>query len=377
MPLPALNTGGVDVSNTIAQIDKMRTGELQRQNLQSEIDTRTASAPLLNQERQSMNAFRILETKKAQQALDESKRQSAREQEKDAVKSILGVKDHPNPMEAYDEVLAKHPTAPKKSYFTTVDDNGQVVWDTKTYNKFADGTRDAIELAHNPELKGEFVKVINPQYDPSKEISADNPKLVKIHLVRGADKQLTMDEGYPPEAVVDDIGKEKQAEELARKADTRAEQIRVATDKYHKDMLKKDTDRDAATAAYRKEVLKITKKKSEADPVKETLKSATGDMLRQLRSGKVEVLGLDEDGEPAWKEATPAQTKNFTSPGGPAKKGGLMSGLVKGEGTAKLPPEQVSSLRVQAKAAAAPSSGSKLTPVQVAAKFKEMTGEDL
>jgi hypothetical protein len=218
MPLPTLNTGGIDVTNTLAKISAMRHADLQNQNIQSEMSIRAAQSPSLIAERESQNALRLVQEKEGQQKI-------AAEKLKDIVKAVAWIKGHPNPEEAYKVAQARYArediVLPTVDTFYTTQKDGSKKFDMPKFSGYADSGVSAMNLALDPK-EGEAViaTTVNPKFREVADdgepvpISADNPKLIKVRLV-SQNKKLVMDPDFPVEPVIDPIEKEKRADKVA------------------------------------------------------------------------------------------------------------------------------------------------------------------
>lgn len=194
MTLPVLNTEGIDISNTLAKISSMKHQDMLNQNMESEIEHR--------------NALEAIASRKAKIEEDKSLRELALAKGKDATRALLWNKDHPDPLNAYDKIKAEYPEMPDKSLFIKQDKEGKYIWDKETYNTFANGARDAIELAQNPEEGKDVTSTIaNPNFMKDQPVSAFNPRMIKVRLVVRNNK-LVQDKDFPIEPVVDSIEKD-------------------------------------------------------------------------------------------------------------------------------------------------------------------------
>jgi hypothetical protein len=353
--LPQLDTGGVDITNTIAKIAAMKHMALQNENLQSEIANREATAPSLIAERESQNALRTIQTKSAQQ-------KNVADKIQDAVKATAWVKDHPDPEKAYATVQAQYTKEgiemPTADAFYSTDKEGNSKFDVDKFSTFADGGIRAMNLALKPEEgKHSQHQIINPAFDKDQPVSADNPKLIeKTFVVRNG--KLVPDDTVPPKPIVDPIQKEADIE--ADKAATRKETKRH------------NLSREGIEGAR----LNLAKKQAERENSEYigTTDDKKSIITRDKKTNELKIVPIPEDkkieGKPTDK-----------------KKGGAFSDYIKSQQTENAPsgPSAVTpsptkkladkaALRAQAKAAI-DSGQSKLTPDQIKAKYEKLTGE--
>jgi hypothetical protein len=213
MPLPELNTGGIDIGNTLRTVAALKAAQrqeeqvpmenalraMQIQNLQSEI----ASRPTPEQRTQaaeSANALHVLQTKREEATLKS-------DDLKDTARALVWAKDHPNSRETYRAIKADktklfeisggkigiHPAfLPDEDYFQkkTVDETGAEVvqWDNNRFNKFADQSLLAVNMVQNPiEGKTWDVEVKVPPSGIKDEagniITPDISKYAKAHMI--------------------------------------------------------------------------------------------------------------------------------------------------------------------------------------------------
>ena len=339
MQLPELNTSGVDVSNTLAKINAMRTGDLQRQNLQSEIDARKEQAPVLN-------ALKVMEMKKAEQ--ETSKAQLDEAAKSTAYIAGLPVENQEAAWTDYRNTVAeKGINLPVADVFKT---NG--TWDPEKYKKLSEAGIQARNLQLDPGVgKAEWLTIVNDKFDPSKEESETNPRMVEKRYVSKGYGKIELDPTAPIKPAVStdskDVREEKRAIETSKhniavenetirhnqemeKIGANAEKRAIETERHNK-AIERIMVMNAQTNRTRADKVQVPK-------VRQTVKNAAGDMLHVMTDGTVKILGLDGEGQPAWITATAEQTKGVTGLGGAGKKGGRFSGIVSGESSKTLKP---------------------------------------
>jgi hypothetical protein len=182
MPLPELRTGGVDVTNTLARIAALKRAEIQEQQFNRQLNRQEAELPGILAERESANALRTLQAKKL-------RIEEAREKVNDAVKAVAWVKGHPNPAKAYDTAYKKYTaegvaTLPEPSVFLSKDEEGNEVFDVDKFSKFADAGINAMKVQLDPKEGTRFgLDIKNPDFDSTKEVSDDNPRMITKYFV--------------------------------------------------------------------------------------------------------------------------------------------------------------------------------------------------
>ena len=200
MPLPELNTSGIDISNTVAKINAMRTNDLQRQNLQSEIDARTAQAP-------AVNAMKPLEMNKAQQDID-------RVNLDEMTKHIAYIADQPP--EAQETLWSDlQQTAAKKGIPLPTGDIYKIdgVWNPERFKTASQAGIRARNLQLDPSIgKEEWITVINEKFDPTKEESDSNPRLVEKRYISKGYGKIELDPTAPVKPAIGKVGKEVREE---------------------------------------------------------------------------------------------------------------------------------------------------------------------
>jgi hypothetical protein len=217
MPLPELNTSGVDVGNTLMKIRAMENQDnalarqarqdtvtnylhgLQAQNLQSEISAR-GTPEEQTQARVAKNALAVLQQKEAESKLKT-------ENVKDLTRGINWIKEHPEPEKAYqtfhDTVTSEYEKSggkvgvnpmmfPSTDYFVkrNLDPETGVErteWDKKAYDKFATNAMLAANMSLHP-IEGktwELVIKTPPQGvkdETGNVITPDISKYSKVHM---------------------------------------------------------------------------------------------------------------------------------------------------------------------------------------------------
>ena len=199
MPLPELNTQGVDFGNTLL---KLRT--MQQQDEQN---------ALLREGRNTQNALKLLEDKKhaaEQMRLDEKHKADMQKQRiqnaKDDIKFITSNPDPVTQREAFKKVKAVHEAEgtvgmpPEESF---INEKGE--WDTKKVQEYA----DKVNGLYDSEIgKTKEIEIKNPQYDPTKPKSITNPTMIKVQVVRTGLYNFEPVKGAEPTPIVDAFDKE-------------------------------------------------------------------------------------------------------------------------------------------------------------------------
>jgi hypothetical protein len=220
MPLPELNTGGIDIGNTLRTVAALKAARrqeeefglrkeqipqenalraMQMQNLQSEITARGTPEEQAAG-REEKNYVAMVQRKREDAALKT-------DDLKDTARALVWAKDHPNSRETYRAIKADktklfeisggkigiHPAfLPDEDYFQkkTVDETGAEVvqWDNDKFNKFADQGLLAVNMAQNPiEGKTWDVEVKVPPSGIKDEagniITPDISKYAKAHMI--------------------------------------------------------------------------------------------------------------------------------------------------------------------------------------------------
>lgn len=211
--LPTLDTSGVDITNTLAKINALKTGELQRQNLQSEIANRQLQAPLIAEQRQQTNSLRMIQQKEHEQKM-------VADNLKAATIDAAWLKGHPDPENAYKEVLTKWGQKGVKmapiDYFYKQNKEGQKVFNKDLLFEYVNagiraGKQELTGAEGKEGEKGEQWLTMNPRFDPKQPASLQNPPAFKIHTVYKSGR-LVPNPDIPPEGVVDPVKKEDSAE---------------------------------------------------------------------------------------------------------------------------------------------------------------------
>lgn len=326
MPLPELNTSGIDISNTVAKINAMKTNDMQRQNLQSEIIAREAQAPVLNAMRVLQN--KELEQKIASSDLDES------------VKAVSFIKGIPTPeaQEAayvdYAKTMAATNPRIKPPALEVFYTNGK--WDLDKFSTSTDMMIRARSLQLDPSIgKDEWLPVPT---DPSKPVSDTNPLVLKRYISKGYGK-IELDTEAPVKPYVDPVAKDKRDERRLDQADAKLAAVGEANRIREEGLIRAGENAEKrgavnekylaalATAALMNASTNKTKAEKTGLPeVKKTVKNAAGEMIHIMTDGSVKVMGLGTDGQPAWIPATAEQIKGVNLIGVSPKKKGRFSG---------------------------------------------------
>lgn len=332
MPLPELQTGGVDIRNTVAAIRAMELQDLQRQNLQSEMQVREANSPSLIAERTSQNALRVVQEKETRHKIERGKLD-------DAAKAVAWVKDHPDPEKAYDEVVARFgqegvPLPPVDLFKK----DGK--FDTEKFASYADGGIKARKLMLDPK-EGErtSVPMINKGYTTDAPESIDNPKFIKQSFVVKNGK-LVADPDVPFEPLVDPIAKEKKSEDKQAATEEHQKAVEKETARHNKELEKSYNNaelRAREMERHNKAVESIMLSKAEYTKRDKTKRifDADGQKVRELdtaKGPKFQVMDMEGEWIDAPKEVVDKATKVTVAP-----KKGRFSGAV---GVARTTPSK-------------------------------------
>jgi hypothetical protein len=263
----------VDISNTLAKIASMKHADMMNKNLQSEIATREANSPSLIAERESQNALRVIQTREAQQKEDSTEAD-------ETAKAVKFVVDNPNPDLAYNKVqqyyASKGHDLPSVDTFYTKGKNGATYFDTDMFEQYADSLANARKLVNDTSLtKKEDLTILNPKFDKTQPVSAENPKLIKQRFMSQGRGKVVPDTSVPWEPVVDPIAKENRAAK-------------------HQETLDK-----ATVEKSKREAVKASKAKIGTN--------ASGETVRVKSDGTIEAMNADGD----WEAASAEQSKGI------------------------------------------------------------------
>lgn len=324
MPLPVLNTSGVDITNTVARINAMRTNDLQRQNLQSEITARETQAPIVN-------AVNLLKQKREEQAL-------ASEQLDEATKSTAYIADQPPEAQEtlwndFQQTWAKKGVPLPSGDIYKVDG----VWNPERFKVMSQAGIRARSLQLDPSTnKTDWIPIKSNPNDPNAPYDQE-----ALFRSDGRGKVVRVPDA-PVRPYVDPVKKDKREETRLNLADRRQAAVEEANRIREEGLIRvgENAEKRAAinekyfaalaTAALMNAGTNKTKAEKTGLPkVKQTVKNAAGDMIHIMTDGSAKIMGLDEDGQPAWITATAEQTKGVTGLGVPPKKKGRFSGETK------------------------------------------------
>lgn len=372
MPLPTLNTGTTDLTNTLSLIAKLKATEdkhglnalqaahynLQNQKIQAELDNMP-----------QVNALKAIEIKKAE--AEEKKTRIANEsaQLDELAKDIYLLRDHPNPEEAFDIAAKKWGGTipfPDKKYFTTVQPDGSRVFDADAVAKYGIGGIKARKMLLDAK-EGDIVDMpmVNPTYDSAQPPSADNPKMIKQKIMV-KNNAFVIPEGSEPEPLVDVVKKQQEELEETRRARKVAERNATASER-------------KASALERGLALRETNA-GKSERKGRIVKGTSGATYVVDSKGNVYVPGFDEDGIPTRVPATEEQIKDVKLGNAKDGKGGLaaLKETLGKKGGAGAKPAAVKSSAEERALAAQTIEKYKNDPAKVAAikeTFKSRTGE--
>lgn len=310
MALPELQTGGVDVSNTLLKLhmlDRQDTADklaaqkfgLESRNVLSEISTREAAAP-------SQNMLRVqqIETTK----LD------------DVAKAIAWVADSPEPDKAYDILQKKYRqegiSLPDVDLFYTRGADGTTRFSTEKFKEYSDSGIRARKLELDPSVgKGEVLTVLNKDFDPKQPESAANPKLIKQRYVSKGFGKVEPDLSVPIEPVIDPIQKEDRADKIATETARHNKEIEKAAANTEKRNTEFERHNKAIEFIMAKNAETAKQKVDKIGSAKiiRTVTTADGTPLHIMSDKSILTPGVDSDGQLAWNQATPAQMKGMTA----------------------------------------------------------------
>lgn len=221
MPLPELNTSGVDIGNTLKTIMALKAEKQkqarentllgwQTQNYLSEIAARP-TAEMVQQKANSENALRVVQQKREQAQLDAERRKEV----SSSLRFIEAGKNDPAWQEAAYNDFAKATTekgnAPPTGFLPSAYFyNKEGKWDPKRFSDWSKETHYAMTGTVNPKEGDKFpVTMVNPSFDPKKPESETNPKVVKRHIVIENGKPTRLD--VPDEPMVSEFTKAPKA----------------------------------------------------------------------------------------------------------------------------------------------------------------------
>jgi hypothetical protein len=235
--LPELNTQGIDITNTLAKIEAMKTNQLQRENLQSEIVNRNALLPSLIEEKQAANALSVLKNKEvANKIKDENGKDivkgamyqrglSAEQQAELYPKWIAGMTEEfkaSNGLAGINPMIA----VPKEHFL-----NQDGTWNKETADDYYSNLADSIQLIRNPE-EGKTAKftVPNPKFNANIPVSSTNPITVEKLMQYKNGKYVDIT-GAPEQPVVAAVEKQVEAEKETARARASSERQAAAAER--------------------------------------------------------------------------------------------------------------------------------------------------
>lgn len=187
MPLPQLDTSGIDVTNTISKIAAMKHQDMLNQNMQSEIAHRTA-------QEQHNNAIEVINARKADAETKKEQMETLNKGYDYLAKSFGFMKEHPNQPEQYQDFYDTHTSIPEfkqmmpppAAFYTgEKDTNGNPTWNKKGFTSYANNAMEAVKLLRDPGVgKTYTVPERNKQYDPK---AKDSYEWVNQRYVIGDD----------------------------------------------------------------------------------------------------------------------------------------------------------------------------------------------
>jgi hypothetical protein len=281
MPLPELNTTGIDIGNTLRTIAALKAAQrqeeefglrkeqipqenalraLQMQNVQSEIEARgTPEEQAVT--RENTNYVAMVKRNREDAALKS-------DDLKDTARALLLAKEHPNAREVYRLIKADktkrfetsggkigiHPAfLPDEDYFQkkTVDEKtGEEVvqWDNDKFNKFADQGLLAVNMAQNPIEGKTYTSTVKT---PPGGINDTLGNLITPDISQYVKVETTIKNGKPTMlgvGVTEDIAaKEKRAQETLEETKKRnAEDAR-----YHRTMENREYNKEEVDSRKR------------------------------------------------------------------------------------------------------------------------------
>lgn len=198
MPLPTLNTQGVDVRNTLATIANLKNAEVQRKLAEEEL----ASKPVVN-------ALRVAQMKQAEVGMEREKKLAAKEALDMEAKSAAYIVGVPEEIQeaAYQDFRTKSGAGylPESSAFYT-----EGKWDPLKFRKMSDNWIRARNLQIDDKT-GERKQIVvkNEKYDANKPLTPFNTPYVKRwYESKGYGKIIpVVDKNLPDEPMLDEVTK--------------------------------------------------------------------------------------------------------------------------------------------------------------------------
>lgn len=184
--LPALNTQGIDITGALQAVEGMKYNQMRQANLASQIAARDAEKPFLN-------TLRVAQQKKAMAEAVKDEQAVQKENMSLISKSLRYIGGLPEESQAaalddfstsmvnkFKATGGKQGLDPSLSVSSKLFMSPEGKWDSAKYNAYATSADRAIRGVENPK-EGERVDIpmANPDFDSTKEESADNPSMVK------------------------------------------------------------------------------------------------------------------------------------------------------------------------------------------------------
>ncbi len=435
-PLPKLETGGVDVTNTLAKIEAMKAARASQANTESEIAAREQGLTLRQGElglanrlgestiadRTSQNALRLVQAKREQALLDIANRDATSKLFDNFTRDATFITGLPEEAQEgfYSDMLNSYKekgiNAPLPAS-TVFYKNGK--WNALQFKGAQEALMRAKNFKEDPSFgKTEELVVLNEEFDPTKDDSSTNPRWVKARFISkgvGQTERATkftpvpVQLAYENEEQKQKIEKDKAAETarhnkeietIQKENNSDAKLTRAETERYHKAMEKisakeKVTWYPYGTAAGGKKIVMtssegkvsasdvpdsetVVAKSTAAGGIAATFTNPNGLTVVQDKQGKFLVPDI-VNGEPGLRPATPKEVEGITKLGtapDPLEKAFADRISGKKVGGGNTPAVDIKALRDQANAAIR-SKQSPLSDAQIRLKFKSLTGEDL
>lgn len=224
MPLPQLNTGGIDVSQTLAALEAREQNSFRNQLLSQQYANKETAAT-------STNAFKLVEQRikdrEAKVKEQQEGRAAAEAKRKQVIQDVAWLKGHPTPEAAYeilrDRYIKEKISMPDASAFYAENKDGEYSFDLPKFEKYADSGIRAWNLAAHPK-EGETVEHVepNPAFDPSRNADWNNAKFIKKHYT-STQGQLRPTLGIPDTPMVDPFTEAKRKQYEADTSKMQAE----------------------------------------------------------------------------------------------------------------------------------------------------------
>jgi hypothetical protein len=336
MPLPQLDTSGIgsDLPNVLARIQAMKTGQLQQQNLQSEIESR----PALNTFRQAETSRLIAQEAREKEKADAELRKANLEDVSQSLRWLQGVPEEQK-VDKYKTWYGIQ-TSNFKSSGGKKGVHPQMVLDPTTVtpeqiDKFAEmGLYATKQLAAGkPGEKFSLIKQVD-NFDPS------NPQYEKIESVLDVNNKPVVINQAP---AIEFMQKEKELK--LKHEETQAR-------------IKETEARDRETKEFHRGIIGVQG-------------GRLGIEREKLESDKVLVPVKQEDGTVVYTKRSDAVGKEVGAR--PKPSSGRFSGA-RGASVSKLSPEEIARHRTLVTGYL--KNASPTVAIKLKAKFKEQVGED-